>query len=706
MTIDLRDFQQGFYEESLEGLDIMEKGLLQLPLGCQDSDVIDTLFRVAHSIKGGSGMFGITPISSFTHILESLLDGIRSGAMRVSQEVVQLLLETVDCLRTNITAMQQGHVHESDRMEALKIKMGAILVEGGSDLASRPKADQDESDLLERTFSPVSYSGWRIRFHPHPEILRAGYDPILLFRELASKGRLTVTVDCSRLPAFHELDPEECFLDWDLVLQGKSPRAQIKAVFERVAQDSEVVIDAIGQIMDCAPPKSSSANTKVNATESDIGPITVTDMAETCVAPDRRSGPERRRSWGSMADSTSIRVGIDKIDALINLVGELAITQSILGECGKDLTLDNLDNLRTGLTQLARNSRALQEAVLRIRMLPISNTFNHYPRLVHDLGNKLGKKVELKISGEQTELDKTVMEKIGDPLVHLVRNALDHGIEAPEVRTANGKPAVGVLHLNAYHQGSSIVIEVSDDGAGLDTERIKTIAQERGLLMRENGPWPDERIQGLIFEPGFSTVDQVSDVSGRGVGMDVVRRNVKALGGTVEVRSKVGAGSTFTIRLPLTLAILEGQLVRVGRHIYVVPLVSIVELVQIDGRRVLRVARKLDLYRLRDSYLPIIPLYRLFNVRPDEGHVGNGLLLVVEGDGRKAGLYVDEFLAQQQVVIKSLETNYRRIEGLSGATILADGRVAPIIDVHGVMTLARNQLPPISAVEFRRTSAV
>jgi two-component system chemotaxis sensor kinase CheA len=320
-------------------------------------------------------------------------------------------------------------------------------------------------------------------------------------------------------------------------------------------------------------------------------------------------------------------------------------------------------------------------------MLPISFAFNRFPRMVHDLSAKLNKKIELTMSGEQTEIDKTVMEKIGDPLVHLVRNSIDHGIETPEVRRAAGKPETGVVNLNAYHQGGNVVIVITDDGAGLNHERIFAKAVERGLV-GANDELSDTQIYDLLFEPGFSTAESVSDVSGRGVGMDVVRRNIMALGGGIDVSSKVGEGSTFTIRLPLTLAILDGQLVRVGGNTYIIPLVSIVESLLVNKKNVNEIAGKAEVYQLRSNYLPIIRLYDVFGVEPDRRTLDDGLLVVVEGDGKKGGLLVDELLGQQQVVVKSLETNFRRVEGLSGATILGDGTVALIVDVDGVVRLS------------------
>jgi two-component system chemotaxis sensor kinase CheA len=381
------------------------------------------------------------------------------------------------------------------------------------------------------------------------------------------------------------------------------------------------------------------------------------------------------------------------VDLLINLVGELVITQSMLNQVGSLLAQHGgpeVEALFNGLAQLERNTRELQENVLQIRMLPISFAFNRFPRLVRDLSNKLGKKVELVLTGEQTEVDKTVLEKIGDPLVHLVRNSLDHGLETPEARTAAGKPEQGRLELSAQHESGNIVIRISDDGAGLNREKILRKAIERGLVS-EKEELSDERIDNLIFMPGFSTADQVSDLSGRGVGMDVVKRNINDLGGTVSIQSEPGKGSTVTIRLPLTLAILDGQLARVGKETYILPLISIVESLRMQPGNLKRIAGVTEVYHFRNQYIPVIRLNRLFGVAEATEELLEGLLVVVETDGQLAGLFVDRLLGQQQVVIKSLETNFQQLPGISGATILGDGQVALIFDIPGLVQLNNQQ---------------
>ncbi|MGB5605924.1 MAG: chemotaxis protein CheA, partial [Gammaproteobacteria bacterium] len=461
-----------------------------------------------------------------------------------------------------------------------------------------------------------------------------------------------------------------------LELRGDISREAITAAFDWAEGDCELEITPLDEL-DAVTPSPAAAPAADEKTARTAG---VADAASADAQP-----PARRKESGGK-ESGSIRVAIDKVDDLINLVGELVITQSMLSQAGEQLNAvasKTVDGLLDGLAQLERNTRELQESVLQIRMLPISFSFSRFPRLVRDLSSKMGKQIELKITGENTEVDKTVLEKIGDPLVHLVRNSLDHGLETPEKRKAAGKPETGTLHLSARHEGGDIVIEVSDDGAGINRDVILRKAQEKGMVAADE-ELSDQRICNLIFEPGFSTAEQVSDVSGRGVGMDVVRRNIRDLGGNVSIESLAGTGSTVTIRLPLTLAILDGQLARVGSETYIVPLVSIVESLQIDAANVNNITGQAEFYRLRDDYIPIIRLNRIFGMGDGTLDLEEGLLVVVESDGQQVGLFVDRLMGQQQVVIKSLETNFRQLPGVSGATILGDGTVALILDVHGL----------------------
>ncbi len=663
MSIDVSQFHQVFFEESFEGLDAMEMGLLGMQEGTPDAETINTIFRAAHSIKGGAGTFGFSRVSEFTHGLETLLDQMRNGERDISQQAVNTMLQAVDVLRDMLTAVQQGA--EIDEASAASV---------GKDIQALLHSDSNIS-IPSDTEEPVvtESAGWHIFFKPHSHLLQTGNDPVRMLQELAELGALSVEMDASALPAFSDLESEDCYLAWTMELRGDVTLEQINEIFEWVDGDCELSVTPL------------SEQTATPAVHDDSAPVA--EEAEPAATANNAPVIETKKAATDTVAS-SIRVGTDKVDSLINLVGELVITQSMLSQLGENFDVSRVQQLIDGLEQLERNTRELQEGIMRIRMLPISFAFNRFPRLVHDLSAKMGKQVELKLSGEQTELDKTVMEKIGDPLVHLVRNSLDHGLETPEKRLAAGKPETGLLHLNAYHQGGTIVIEISDDGAGLNEQKILSKAIERGLVSSDESLSP-EKIHELIFMPGFSTADEVSDVSGRGVGMDVVRKNIHSLGGSVDVSSTVGVGSTFTIRLPLTLAIMDGQTIQVSDQRYIIPLISIIESVEIKPGTVKQVTGKGEVYSLRDEYVPIIRLYELFNLTPRSDRLEDGLLVVVEFEDRKVGLLVDELLAQQQVVIKSLESNYRKVTGMAGATILGDGTVALILDISGLLTLYR-----------------
>jgi two-component system chemotaxis sensor kinase CheA len=671
MALDLAQFHDAFFDESFEALDSMEAALLKLNVGAPEPEIINTIFRVAHSIKGGSATFGFAEVASFTHTCETLLDELRSNRMQVTRVLTDLLLKSVDVMREMLRAVQQKAPIDAQRMADVQFDLELAIVQKNSRpavaAAAAPPAPVAE-------VAPARAAGvhrWRIQFRPYPQLFAHGNDPLRMLRELADLGDLNVVVSTKNLPGLCELDPESCYLSWDLTVATDATREVIDQVFDWAEGDCEL------QIRD---EKAAAAAPAARAASH--APETKLPEAPRLAAVDAGDAPKQ-----GLGDGSSIRVSTEKIDELMNSVGELVITQSMLTQLGTKLTGSVADQVRAGLAQLERNVRELQESVMRVRMLPISFVFSRFPRMVRDLSQRLGKHVELKVTGDQTELDKTVLEKIGDPLVHLVRNSVDHGIEMPQARAAAGKPAAGVVSLEAYHKGGNIVVEVCDDGGGLQRERILAKARERGLV-GPNDTLTEEQIYDLIFMAGFSTSDQATDISGRGVGMDVVRRNIKELGGSIEVRSTVGHGSRFTITLPLTLAIVDGQSVSVGRETYIVPLVTIIESLQLQAREVNRVAGHQDVFWFRDGYVPIVRLHEVFGVQPRATALHEGLIMVVEGDGRRVGLFVDDLLGQQQVVIKSLETNFRRVDGVSGATILGDGAVALILDVPGLIRVA------------------
>lgn len=769
MSIDLTQFHQIFYEESFEGLDVMESALMALDLEKIDDETINAIFRCAHSIKGGSATFGFSSIAEFTHDLETILDQVRSGKRQLSSEEVNVFLQSVDCMREMLQLMQAGENGYTSLSDKLKRYFSAMLnnvvVES---VDSHPATSSTESRAAATDATPLKR--WRIIFSPNTGILRANNDVVQIFRELSVLGQL-LNIECeTHFPRFDAIDPEDCYLAWRFDFESAVEKSEIEEVFAWVVELADLSVaevhDKTQWCIKFSPGRNilkvgndpirlfsvlrefgdltvnvnqqalptltlldyeqcylswvltlSSKNASGDAikevfewvldeSELDISEMHNTDYSEKDVesskplvlrqnkkvklADDIKTADNTISSVAKAraGESGSIRVGIDKVDNLINMVGELVITQSMLGQLSSEFDINRIPKLMEGLSQLEQNTRELQESVMRIRMLPISFAFSRFPRMVRDLGQSLGKIIHLEMLGEQTELDKSVMEKIGDPLIHLVRNAIDHGIETPDERIAKGKSELGVITLNAFHQSGNLMIEVADDGRGLDRSKIVEKAIERGIFSEGDAEhFSDEQVFDLIFQPGFSTVQKISDISGRGVGMDVVKRNIQALNGTLKIIS-TDMGSKFVIRLPLTLAILEGQLVRVGRSTYIFPLVSIVESLQLQNDMVSRIAGGYDVLKLRDDYIPIVELYKTFSVAPSTTELDQSLIVVVECDGEKIGVVVDELLEQQQVVIKSLEKNYRRVEGVSGATILGDGTVALILDIYGIVKLA------------------
>ncbi|MGH8299362.1 MAG: chemotaxis protein CheA [Steroidobacteraceae bacterium] len=721
MTVDLTQFHGAFFEESFEALDAMEAALLKLDVGSPEPELINTIFRVAHSIKGGSATFGFSDIASFTHSLETLLDELRSGTMPVTVAVSDLLLKSVDAMRAMLRAVQAKQPLDTQGVSDLQFDLevaiakkeavppavpgggapGPDIVSARSPLRASPTSTGPIDSAANRDIPAPQALPWRIRVHPYRELLARGNDPLRMLRELAALGELAVRVDAQMLPPLEEVNPQDCYLAWSLELPGEVPEEAIRQVFEWAEGDCDLTIERLPGPQE-SPAVASAAPTTCASTAaiSALAPATAATSSQAVAHPAASQAPpalaaaprtdapaKPEGSVSGLGDSGSIRVSVEKIDELMNTVGELVITQAMLSQLGSHFDGPDAEKLRAGLGQLERNMRELQESVMRVRMLPISFVFSRFPRMVRDLAQRLGKQIELKLTGEQTELDKTVLEKIGDPLVHLVRNSIDHGIESPEARTAAGKSAEGTVHLDACHRGGNIAVEVSDDGGGLDKDRILAKARARGFV-GPNDTLTDAEIHELIFVPGFSTAEKTTDLSGRGVGMDVVRRNVKELGGKIEVGSEPGRGSRFIITLPLTLAIVDGQSVAVGTETYIVPLISIVESMQLKQSGVTRLSGHSEVLSFRGDYLPIIRLHELFGVEPRSRALHEGLVVVAEGDGRRVGLFVDDLLGQQQVVIKSLEANYGHIEGVSGATILGDGSVALILDVPGLIRAA------------------
>lgn len=676
MSVDLSQFVPSFLEESFEGLELMESSLLNLDAG--DNETIHSIFRAAHSIKGGAGTFGFNNVTEFTHLVETLLDEIRDGRREITPKDTELLLVAVDCMRLLIEAARDDADYDENKVsETTRLLAQTLEIETLS-------SDSETLNIETDTIKPAGKI-WQITFIPEHHLVQTGNDPLLLFNALADLGELTLKAKTDLVPPIAEMDPTELYISWELSLISDASEADIREVFEWV--EDECTLEIVSTEVVPEPVESSDGYDTGAKSESEL--LNSPTAAEIEKPENAVQSPEKsdKNKAKSKQDVGSIRVGVDKVDSLINLMGELVITQSMLSELGNDFEISKLEKLKSGLDQLLQNTKELQESVMKIRMLPISFAFNRFPRLVHDLSIKTGKEMNLVIRGEQTELDKTVMEQIGDPLVHLVRNAVDHGIESSDVRLANGKPKSGTITLDAYHQGGNIIIEISDDGGGINREAVLSKAIEKGLV-DSNATLSDSQVFDLLFEPGFSTAKEISDISGRGVGMDVVKRNIQSLGGRIQVESEPGKGSKFKVNLPLTLAILDGQLVRVGTEVYIIPLITIVESLQAKPEFINKVSGDMTLYRLREDNVPVIPIYQLFDLPADTKDVNNALLVVVEADGQKVGLMVDDLLAQQQVVIKSLKDNYQQVEGISGATILGDGSVAMIIDVPGMIEMA------------------
>ncbi|WP_414932736.1 chemotaxis protein CheA [Vibrio europaeus] len=678
MALDMEQLRKMFYEECRENLEVLEDVLLNLDPTQVEEESINTIFRAAHSIKGGAGTFNLLDISEFTHNVEAYLDLVRNNERSLSAETIDLLLKSGDCIHSMLEGHELGNEVNVALKEEVGLKLAELLGEAPIDTTDvQPEQNHEAS-------SSNSNQPWSITFSPHPEMFFSGNDPLRILRELKDLDEsCQIVADTTKLPEIDDIEAELCFLCWTASLDSRVEEAQIQEVFEWVEDECDLTIEKAPapQAEDTSSDivENAAEQTKAESLES-----AASEVANTAKSKEPNKSTKVAKSDSSVS---SIRVDIDKVDSLINLVGELVITQSMLTEIGNDFTIEKLEKLKTGLDQLLQNSKDLQENVLNIRMLPMSFAFSRFPRLVRDLSSRLDKQVDLQIKGEQTELDKTVLERIVDPLVHLVRNGIDHGIEQPQQRLDAGKSEMGTIGLNAYHQGGSIVIEIKDDGAGLNCDKLWNKALEKGVLAAESRreEYSDKQIMNLIFAPGFSTAEEVSDISGRGVGMDVVRRNIEELGGHIEVESALGEGSCFTISLPLTLAILDGQLVRVGGEVYVIPLLTIVESIQIDPNCIKLASGGIELYRLREENILILRLQDELEMGNSEG-LEQRILCFVEAAGNRVGLLLDELLDQQQVVIKSLESNYSKVAGISGATILGDGSVSLILDIQGLIT--------------------
>lgn len=686
-NIDLNQFNQVFFEECGEHLAEMEQILVSLGDAEPDDEQLNAIFRAAHSIKGGAGIFGFQDMTVVTHVLESLLDKLRTHEIPFSPAMIDLFLEAGDVVAMQLAGHRDGSEVRQEAVDQVRARLQQV-VDGEGQLA--PASGISREVVLTNNGNDRGDSSlhcYELTFRPEPDIFKRGVRLENLLAELEELGTLTVHAQVSDPVDLNDFDPELCVTTWRFTLETSAGEAEIRDIFEFVAEEEQldvrdvtaVAVSAVqeqvehssGEVKDSVPPAFTENNDALQ-----IGRRAYDKNELAPAAYGRRT---------SEAEST-IRVGVTKVDQLINQVGELVITQLMVSQAAGLLDPVLHESLHRSMLQLERTTRDLQQIVMSIRLVPISVVFSRFPRMVRELAAKLGKQVELKTVGDSTELDKGLIEKITDPLTHLVRNCMDHALETPEARVASGKDTCGTITLRASQVGGRIVIHVIDDGAGLNRAKILAKAAERGLPATEG--MSDEDVWQLIFAPGFSTADAVTDISGRGVGMDVVMRNVQSIGGRVHIQSEQGKGTQITVSLPLTLAILDGLSVAVGDEKFIIPLNSIIESLQpaatslntVNGRSVVQV---------RGEYIPIIPLFELFNMKARVTQPEKGILVLVDAEGEKAALLVDDLLDEHQVVIKSIETNYRKVDGTAGATILGDGRVALILDVGSLLQMRK-----------------
>jgi two-component system chemotaxis sensor kinase CheA len=719
-----------FFQECDELLADLESGLLELENGSGDIETVNAVFRAVHSVKGGAGAFGLEPLVRFAHVFETTLDAMRSGALATEPAAVKVMLRAADILADHVSAARgQGVVDEaaSARLAAeLKALCSGEAPPGADEEIVIVDEALDDDGFGDFDFTPVlveidepAPAGWRVTFKPSRAMYAKANETALLLRELERLGPCKTILHTDDLPDFDAIDPEEAYFTWSIEVQTDQGEAGVREVFEFVEDDCVITVDPpVADVMslpdlpmlealeEAPQPPAAAAETldvgmdvqallqraqaavaEVNAVAAPVAsakPAATPAPAPAAAALHADAGDAK-----SAAAGTTIRVDLERVDRLIDLVGELVINQAMLAQRVAESGLARSSTVSVGLEDLEHLTREIQDSVMAIRAQPVKSVFQRMPRLVREVAAMVEKQVRLTTEGENTEVDKTVIERLSDPITHMIRNAIDHGVEKPATRIAAGKPAEGTVKLCALHRSGRIVIEVSDDGAGINRERVKQIAMDKGLIAAD-ATLTDEETDNLIFLPGFSTATVVSDISGRGVGMDVVRRQVQALGGRISITSVPGKGSTFTLSLPLTLAVLDGMVVGVSGHTLVTPLTAIIETLQPKPQEVRLLGPSGAVLAVRDSYVPLVDVAAVLGYRQEPTDWTKGVVLLVESEvGGRAALLVDAIQGQRQVVIKSLEANYQRVEGIAAATILGDGRVALILDVDALISVRR-----------------
>ena len=677
---DFDRFRITFFEECNEILADLEVHLTQLQDEALDNEGLNAVFRAAHSIKAGAGAFGFTDLVTFTHAFEALLDKMRDGEIDQTPQVSDLLIRGGDVLAELVAAAQEDRKVEPDFGSAVLDQVKEILGQA-----------QAEADVAEEEAEPETVDGspkiWRIRLQPNPDLFKNATEPLLLIREMRGLGELKVTCDLSALPPVRKMDPELAYLSWTFELSSECSRADVEEVFEFVDDTCSIEISEAGGSAE--PQTAPAEEVTPEAGQPQAAPEAVVTVAKTGKAPEQAPAPAAKSKASA---ASSIRVELGRIDRLVNTVGELVITQAMLAQELAELSAETERQPIAGQEQLANLTRELQECVMAIRMQPVKSVFARMPRLVRDLSGKLGKKINLRMHGEHTEVDKTIIEELADPLTHMIRNSIDHGMEMPADRIAAGKPEEGTIDLNAAHVGGNIVISITDDGGGINRERVLSKALEKGIVSPDAN-LTDQEIDELIFAPGFSTAEEVTDISGRGVGMDVVRRNIVSLGGRIQVQSEPGRGTRFHMLIPLTLAVLDGMIVAVGNQRYILPITSIVESFRPETSQMRRLDDYTQVVQIRGEFIRIVRLCDLFHVDNAVQDPTRGLVVLVEvAGGGKIGITVDELIGQQQIVIKSLNDNFDPVPGISGATILGNGKVALILDIEQLAAM-KSSLP-------------
>ena len=670
-----------FFEESQEILESLESGLLDLE-GSQDPDEINAVFRAAHTMKGNAGIVGFDQVVDLTHLMESILDEMRKGRMEPDAEAVGILLSALDALKVMISGYLAGESPLAPR--EIKDALSGLL---GPDQTQQEPQDAQQEEAIQEAYAGQRHYHIKMRFDP--TIFVTGTDPLQLILELAELGELEkVVCHTDGLPPFDELNIDDLYLWWEIWMVSDHEPGILENVFIFVKDGNEIEMTEIFE----PPPKQAAPTPPPKPQPRAEAQKSVTTKPPQPKAPEPKPKPQKVPKASkalvpagkTVTHAATIRVETDKLDKLVNLVGELVIGVARVNQISEG---DSNSEMASAVEALDHISRDLQEQVMRVRMIPVEGTFNRFQRVVRDLASEMGKKIHLEMSGTETELDKNVIEQIADPLKHLIRNSADHGLETPQERAALGKPETGTIWLRAYQQEGKIIIEVADDGRGIDKNKVANKAIERGLCS-PGAQLGDSEAFAFMFQPGFSTAEKVTEVSGRGVGLDVVRQNIEELRGSVDVESAPGKGSTFRIKLPLTLAIIDGMTVRVGEDILTLPMLSILESMRPKNEEISTVEGGGELISVRGEYLPLIRLYKIFNLPTDRTDPTNALVVIIESVSKRFGILVDDILGEQQAVIKSLEQNYKKVPGVAGATILGDGRVSLILDIHGLEKLA------------------